>query len=172
MIRFSFARVHRRSLWLAVPLIAALVLGASPGVAHADLSKKVIAAFKGKVLVTTAPLEPGTDDKGTIAHFKKAALSAITGAPNAEDVTEWTFVYTAFLKQRGDSSLKLEFHEGKKYVADKTLSGIDPSLTVLEGDISINEDDGLVKGRTYTLKLVADAGGKEAILASTTLTMN
>jgi hypothetical protein len=39
---------------------------------------------------------------------------------------------------------------------------------VLSGDISINEDEGLSKGKTYTIKLVTD---KNAVVASTQLTM-
>ena len=40
---------------------------------------------------------------------------------------------------------------GSKLAADKQLDGIDPKSAVLTGDISINEDEGLAKGKTYTI---------------------
>jgi hypothetical protein len=66
--------------------------------------------------------------------------------------------------------LKLEFYtddKDKRYVADKQLDGVDPKSAVLTGDISINEDEGLAKGKSYVVKLTA---GK-AIVATTTLKM-
>ena len=44
-------------------------------------------------------------------------------------------------------------------------------MTVLEGEVSITEDDGLTKGKKYTIKLVGKFKGKEAILASSQLLM-
>ncbi len=164
--------LNRRSLLIALPLVAALVLGLGATPAQADMSKKVIAAFKGKILVTRSPLEGGADDKATIGRFKKETLTSVAGAANAEESQEWTFVYTAFLKSSGSTTLKLEFHDGKKYVADKTLSGVDPTSTVLAGDIVISEDDGLTKGKKYTLKMVGNVRGKDVVLATSTLTMN
>ena len=156
-----------------LPLALALTfvgsLGATP--AHADLSRKVIAAFKGKILVTQGTLESNGDDKTTIATFKKKALTSITGAPNGSDVYEWTFNYTAFLSKTGMSTLKLEFYDGDKYAADQTLTGVDPKGSVIEGDIAITEDDGLNKGKKYTLKLVGVVKGKEVTVASTQILM-
>ena len=160
------------SSWLrCLPVTLALVLGAAAGSAHADLSRKVIAAFKGKVLVTTAPLESAGDDKATIASFKKKALTSITGSMNGNDVMEWTFNYTAFLSKSGMTTLKLEFYDGDKYAADQTLTGVDPKGSVIEGDVTINEDDGLNKGRKYTIKMVGVVKGREVTVASTQVTM-
>lgn len=160
------------SSWLrSFPIALALVAGASAGTAHADLSKKVIAAFKGKILVTTGPLESVGDDKATIASFKKKTLSAVTGSENGNDVWEWTFSYTAFQAKTGMTTLKLEFYDGDKYAADQTLTGVDPKGQVIEGDITINEDDGLAKGHKYTLKMVGIVKGKEVTVASTQITM-
>ncbi len=39
---------------------------------------------------------------------------------------------------------------------------------MLTGDISINEDEGLAKGKTYTIKLVT---ASDATVATATLTM-
>ena len=53
---------------LALPLALALVFGvSSPAPAQADMSKKVIAAFKGKIIVSKSPLPSQGDDKSTIA---------------------------------------------------------------------------------------------------------
>ncbi|HVK75647.1 MAG TPA: hypothetical protein VM734_20090 [Kofleriaceae bacterium] len=154
-----------------MPLVAAVVFGLGAGDAHADLSKKVIAAFKGKILVSKGELEPAGDDKSTIDKFKKEALTEVVGSPNADDAVEWSFVYTAFLKGSGATSLELEFHDGGQLKANKTLSGVDPKLTVLNGDITISEDDGLTKGKKYTLKLVGSVKGKEVVFATSTLSM-
>ena len=144
----------------------ALAIGAAP--AHADLSRKVIAAFKGQILVTEGKLESAGIDKATIAAFKKTALTAVNGQTNGNDVQEWVFSYTAFMKSSGATTLKLEFYnEAGDYVADRTLNDVDPKMTVLEGDIEINEDDGLAKGKKYTLKLTGTAKGKEVVFAQT-----
>lgn len=148
----------------AAVLAAALVVG---GVASADMSRPVISAFKGQLIVSKAELPEGKNDKDTIAKIKAAKVAALTGEAQ-EDVTYWNFHYTAFLSKTGASKLKLEFYNGKQLAADKTLDGIDPKSAVLSGDISINEDEGLAKGKTYTIKLV-DSGDK--VIASTSLTM-
>ncbi|MCA9678035.1 MAG: hypothetical protein H6709_17915 [Kofleriaceae bacterium] len=161
-------RAHR---WIVsvVALVALVALGQS---ARADVSPKVIKALKGQIIVSKEPVESGASDKDTIAEFKKAKLSEIKGEPNADDVVAWHFHYTAFLKGKSSPNLALEFHKGKKYVADQRLTGVDPKLTVLEGDISITEDDGPSRGTEYTLKLVGKSNGKDVVLATTTLKLN
>ncbi len=167
------ARAHRWIPSIVVVLgVALLGIAVLARPAYADLSPKVIKAFKGKILVTEGPLEPAGSDKETIAAFKSQALTEVKGAPNADDVTTWSFHYTAFLKKKGISSLAVEFHDGKKFVAEQRLEGVDTSLTVLEGDITITEDDGPTKGKKYTVKLVGTVGSKETVLATTTLTLN
>ena len=87
----------------------------------------------------------GKNDKETIAKIKAAKLSALDGEVR-DEVAYWSFHYTAFLSKTGSSRLKLEFYKGKQLAADKTLDGVDPKSSVLSGDISINEDEGLAKG--------------------------
>jgi hypothetical protein len=140
--------------------------------AHADLSKKVIKTFKGQLIVSTDPVETGGTDKETIAAFKAAKLKELKGAQNGNDVQEWTFHYTAFLKKKAGSNLTLEFYTDGKYVADQRLEGIDATDPVLEGDITINEDDGPAKGKKYTLKLVGKVKGKDVVVSQTTITMD
>ena len=161
-----------RRLFVLFPLAIALAIAVSARPASADFSKKVIAAFKGKILVTNAPLEMQGDDKTTIAAFKKASLTEVKGSIGGDDVFTWNFVYTAFLKTSGATALKLEFYDGSNYSADKSLTGVDPKMTVLEGDIDITEDDNITKGKTYTLKLTGKLKGKEVVFATGSIKMN
>lgn len=161
----------KRTLPLLLSLLALLC---APKLAHAELSKKVIAAFKGQIVVTAGDLPEGTDETQTIAAIKKAQLTSINGEKNAEDVVTWAFRYTAFLNKAGPTSLKIAFFTNdkkKKYVADQRLDGVDPKSPVLVGEVVITEDDGLSKGQSYLVKLVASAGAKDTVLAQTTLTV-
>jgi len=151
---------------MSAALSITLVVGFS-SVAGADMSKPVISAFKGQLVITKGELPEGKNDKDTIAKIKAAKLAALEGAPQ-EDVQYWNFHYTAFLSKTGASKLKMEFYNGKQLAADKTLDGVDPKSSALSGDISINEDEGLAKGKTYTIKLVA---GTNTVVSQTSLTM-
>lgn len=155
-----------RRMMSAAALSLALLAVSSQAV-MADMSRGVIAAFKGQIVVSKAELPTGKSDKDTIAKIKKEQLKEVIGTAN-EDVTGWTFHYTAFLSKSGASSLKMVFLKKDGNIgADKTLDGVDPKSTILEGDISINEDEGLAKGNTYTVQLL---NGK-TVVAKTTLTM-
>ncbi|MBA3392361.1 MAG: hypothetical protein H0T89_06940 [Deltaproteobacteria bacterium] len=156
-----------RKIFSTAVLVAALLIGVR-GAAYADMSKTVISAFRGQLVVSKQELPEGKNDKDTIAKIKKEKLTQLVGEAQ-EEVTYWNFHYTAFLSKTGSSKLKLEFYaDGKRFVADKTLDGIDPKSSVLSGDISINEDEGLAKGKTYVVKLVA---GKNTVVATTSLLM-
>lgn len=151
-------------------LSASIVLAAAAwgGAASADVSKAVLSAFHGELVVTKGELPEGKDDKDTVAKIRTSRLKELDGEDH-DGVQYWHFHYTAFLSKGGSSLLKMEFYTpDKKFVADNRLEGVDPKSTVLTGDISINEDEGLTKGKTYTIKLVGD---KDAVVATTTLTM-
>ncbi|MEZ4359164.1 MAG: hypothetical protein R3B48_03215 [Kofleriaceae bacterium] len=159
----------------SLPLLLLLAFLAFPTAAHANLSKKVITAFKGKIVVSDGGMPDASDDKETIDAIKKAQLASIEGEKNADDVTVWRFSYAAFLSKTGPTSLKMVFYtddKKKRYSADQRLDGVDPKSPVLVGDITISEDDGLSRGQGYIIKLIAVSGGKETTLASTTLKMN
>jgi hypothetical protein len=155
----------RHPMSIAV-LAAAIAVG---GTASADMSKTVINAFRGQLVVSKGDLPEGKNDKDTIAKIKAAKLTTLEGETR-DDVTYWHFSYAAFLSKTGASTLKMEFYKdnGKQLSADKTLDSIDPKSSLLTGEISINEDEGLAKGKTYTIKLVTD---RDAVVATTTLTM-
>jgi hypothetical protein len=150
----------------AAVLIAAAV--GSGGIASADISRNVIAAFHGELVITKGELPEGKTEKDTIAKIKTERLKELTGEAK-DDVVYWHFHYTAFLSKPGSSLMKMEFYDkDKKFVADNRLDGVDPKSTVLSGDISINEDEGLSKGKTYSIKLVTE---KDVLVASTSLVM-
>jgi hypothetical protein len=148
----------------AVLAVAVVAMTAQPVLA--DMSRPVIAAFKGQFVVSTDELPTGKNDKDTIAKIKKAQLKELTGQPG-EDNTTWNFHYTAFLTKTGAKNLKMHFMKGKQLAADKQLDGIDPKSSVLSGDISINEDEGLAKGNTYQIRLVSGS----TVVAKTSLVM-
>lgn len=149
-------------------LIVSIIVGlALTGVAAAEVSKSVIAAFRGQLVVTKGELPEGKNDKDTIAKIKSSKLAELAGETR-DDVTYWNFHYAAFLSKTGSTTLKMEFYDGKRYVADKRLDGIDPKSGLLTGQISINEDEGLTKGKSYTVKLVTD---KDVTVAQTPLLM-
>jgi hypothetical protein len=145
-----------------------LLSAASP--AYADFSKKVTGTFKGQIVLSKDALATGDakQDKATIDGIKKAKLLELDGTDN-EKVMTWQFHYTAFLAKAPQANLKLKFFDkAGNYVADQSLTGVDLKSTVLSGDITISEDEGLTRSKPYTLKLVTD---KELVLASTPVTM-
>jgi hypothetical protein len=152
--------------YLMSTLLIAFVAG---GIASAGIeNRNVIAAFRGQLVISKAELSEGKNDKETIAKIKAEKLSELTGSPH-NDVQQWNFFYTAFITKGGNSSLKMEFwRDGKTYAADKRLDGIDPKSAVLTGSITIDEDEGLTKGKSYLIKFV---GPGDSVVASTTLVM-
>jgi hypothetical protein len=148
-------------------VVLAAVLAAG-GVANADLSRGVMSTFRGQLVISKDELPEGKNDKDTITKINGVRLKTLEGAKN-DDVVFWHFHYTAFLSKTGSSSLKLEFlKEDGKLSADQRLEGVDAKTGVLTGDISINEDEGLAAGKTYTVQLV---NGSNGIVATTKLTM-
>jgi hypothetical protein len=145
----------------AVLAVAVVVAGSAFA-----MSNSVISTFRGQIVVTKDDLPEGKNDRDTISKIKSAQLKELAGTKN-DDVTYWHFHYTAFLTKTGASKLKLEFMNGKQLAADQQLDNVDPKSAVLSGDISINEDEGLAKGKTYTIELAAG----NTIVAKTTLTM-
>jgi hypothetical protein len=157
--------MFRRAISTAALAVAFVV--ATTTLSFADMTKGVISAFKGQLVISKGELPVGKNDKDTIAKIKKEQLKEITGTAQ-EDVTSWYFSYTAFLTKTGSKNLKMEFLKGGKLAADKQLDGIDPKSGVLTGEISINEDEGLAKGNKYEIHFVTSGG---TVVAKTTLMM-
>lgn len=154
------------SRMISAAMVAMALVASQSTAVWADVSKPVISAFKGQLVVTSEDLPTGKNDKDTIAKIKKVQLKEITGTAS-DDVTSWNFHYTAFLTKTGAKNLKMEFLKGDKLAADKQLDGIDPKSAVLSGDITINEDEGLAKGNTYTIRLMSGS----SVVAKTSLLM-
>ena len=157
--------MSRRVMSAAILAVAVLLLTSQS--VSADMSKGVIAAFRGQLVISKGELPTGKNDKDTIAKIKKEQIKDLQGTKQ-EDVTSWYFSYTAFLNKTGQKHLKMEFMKGNKLAADKQLDGIDPKSAILTGDININEDEGLAAGNTYTIQLVTSSG---AVVSKTTLHM-
>jgi len=152
---------------MSAAAIATVALIAS-GAAYAELSRNVINSFRGQLIISKDELPEGKNDKETITKIKAAQLHELVGTARS-DVMAWHFHYSAFLSKTGATQLKLMFYaDGKRYVADKRLDGVDPKSSLLTGDISIDEDEGLAKGKSYTIKLETE---KDVVVAQTTLTM-
>jgi hypothetical protein len=156
-----------RTSMTAVALAAFMAAG---GVASADLSRGVISNYRGQLVISKDELPEGKSDKDTITKINGVRLKSLDGGKN-DDVVFWHFHYTAFLSKTGSSTLKLEFlkEDGKSLAANQRLEGVDPKSSVLTGDISINEDDGLNAGKTYQVELLTESN---AVVAKATLQMN
>src|SRR5690349_13319425 len=109
--------------------VLAATLVVSSRYAHADLSRNVISAFKGQLVVTKDDLPEGKNDKDTIAKIKATNLKELQGSPKG-DVTAWHFHYTAFLTKTGATKLKIEFMNGNKLAADQQITEVDPKSSV------------------------------------------
>lgn len=152
-----------RRLMSAAVLAVAVV---ASGTAAYALSNSVISAFHGQLVISKDELPEGKNDHDTITKIRAANLKELEGEPHG-DVTGWTFHYTAFLNRTGATTLKMWFLKGDQLSANKTLDGIDPKSKVLTGDITVDEDEGVTKGKTYTIELVSG----NTPVAKTTLTL-
>jgi hypothetical protein len=168
-MRSSPYRLHAAILGSA---LAAVLVTAQP--THAEVSPKVEKQFRGQILVSNDALpEDAGSEAETLKAFKKLNLSAIKHRRGSDGVAAWSFHFMAFMNRKpGTSQIALDFYTADKarlFVASKRLAGIDPQLTLLRSRIDINEDEGLNKGGTYEVRLVAETKGKEVVLATTRL---
>ena len=130
------------------------------------MSNGVISAFRGQLVLSKDELPDGKNDADTIRKIKAAQVHELSGEARG-DVSAWTFHYTAFLSAKGATHLKMNFLKEGRLSADKQLDGVDPKLGVLTGDITIDEDEGVAKGKTYTIEL--ENGNN--VVAKTTVTL-
>jgi hypothetical protein len=152
--------------------IATLVALYPSSAAAQECTAKVKAAFKGQLIVTDQQLDLGGESADVIAAVKKKNLTVIK-SEEIEDTPTWGFFFTAFMnRSAGAKSISLDFYTDdgeRRYVANKKLDGIDPSITMIQHNVMITEDDGLNIGKRYIVKLSSQVGGKEVILATTKL---
>jgi hypothetical protein len=153
-------------------LIAVLLAAAA---AHAGVSKKVQAKFKGQILISDDALpDSAGDDAATIKTYQDLSKKELQGDVR-DDVASWSFYQTAFLaKAPNVGELSLDFYriDGNQrlYVADVGLV-VDPGLTIVSGQVEISEDDNVTRGTTYEVVLSGKVGGKEVRFAKTILTL-
>jgi hypothetical protein len=164
--------IRQPEVWMPRRSLAALLvlLVASPAVSHGlELSDSVVAAFRGKIVLSRAAVAPGANDKETIAKLKAAQLPEVTGKASDEGQA-WRFHYTIFLKKAGNDSLHLRFISGEKdgrFAAETSIPIPDVEAPVLSGDLTVNESQGLSRGKAYILQLANDKG---EVLAKTSAT--
>jgi hypothetical protein len=138
-------------------LAALLALGAR---AEAKLSDAVVAAFRGKIIVSRGPVAAGATDKETITKLRAAQLAELPGTPTDDGLT-WRFHYAAFPKKLGSLGLKLQFISGeqdRRFAAETAIPIPDPQSAVLQGELAIGESQGLERGKAYVIQLVNDKG--------------
>ena len=147
---------------------------AALGTAHADVSEKVQKSFRGQILITDGAL-PGASatDAATISKYKQVKLGQLKHVSEEDGVATWHIDYTAFLKKAPKvRQLSFDFYTDDKeklFVANKGLMGIDPLLKIVRGNLSINEDDGVNRNRSYIIKLTGKVGKREFTFAETKL---
>jgi len=115
-------------------LVSSFAVLVSGGVAHAELSRGVISAFHGQLVVTKDDLPEGKNDGDTIKKINAARIHTVDGEKKG-DVQAWHFHYAAFLTRTGSSTLKVEFlNEKNQLSATQTLNDVDPKSAVQLGE--------------------------------------
>ncbi len=148
--------MSRRSVAPALTVVFVLIAT----VAQAQLPEAVVAAFRGKIVLTRAAVAPGASDKETIAKLRAAQLAEIVGA-STDDGQVWRFHYAAFLKKAGNVALKMRYISGeqdRRTVTETAIPIPDVDSAVLTGDLSVSERQGLERGKAYVLQLLNDKG--------------
>jgi hypothetical protein len=140
--------------------------------ARADVSDPVQKKFRGQILVSADPLpESAADDAELVRQLKKAHTGVVTRAGG--EAVPWRFHFMAFMtKKPGVTQVALDFYtddKKKTFVAQERLTGIDPTLTLLQSEVELSEDDGLAPNKAYVVKLTAEVKGKDVVLATTKL---
>lgn len=160
----------KRSVRAALAVLALLVCSS---VARADVSEAVQKAFKGQILISAEPLPDGVADEADQIRQLKKAHTGVLARGKGESVPVWRFHFMAFMsKKPGATQVSLDFYtddKKKQFVAQERLAGIDPKLTLLQGEAELSEDDGLTADRSYVVKLTAEIKGKDVVLATTKL---
>src|SRR4051812_27522355 len=140
--------------------LTAVVAALVASTAQAEPSDAVVAALRGKLIISRGPVAEGASDKETIAKLKAAQLAELAGK-STDEGESWRFHYTAFLKKTGNVGLRVRFISGEKdgRVATEVPIPIpDVESPVLTGDLSVSESQGLSRGKAYILQLVNDKG--------------
>jgi hypothetical protein len=160
----------RGSSLALIALIAGVAL-ATP--ARADVSESLQKKLKGQLFLSDQAFDVAGDDDAAVVKSLKKQNKASLSHTEVSGTASWHIAFLACMSRKpGVSEVSLDFYTtGKKgeYVANKRLTGISPTLTLLSSEVDLSEDDGLNAGRTYVVKLTAQVKGKDVVLAQTKL---
>jgi hypothetical protein len=150
-------------------LVVALALGlVTIGSAAAEPSAAVQKKLKGKMyLAEESFVLDGDDDAEVIKNIQKQSKASLAHRAEGENAI-WHVAFVAFLgKKPGVTQVSVDFYDGKNtYVANKRMSGVSADIPVLASEFDISEDDGLTRGKPYTVKLSASVKGKDVVFAT------
>jgi hypothetical protein len=160
----------KRSVRAALAVLALVVCSSA---ARADVSEAVQKKFKGQILISAESLPDSVADEAEQIRQLKKAHTGVLASSKGDSVPVWRFHFMAFMARKpGATQVALDFYtddKKKQFVAQERLAGIDPVLTLLQGEAELSEDDGLTADRSYVVKLTAEIKGKEVVLATTKL---
>lgn len=156
-----------------ISVLCVLALAIAAGAAGADVPVSVQKQLKGQIFISPEPLPQSADSDAALVKALKKAHKGELRSVKADGVATWRFHVLAFMsKKPGVSQVSLDFYlddKSKAFVAQERLAGIDKGLTLLVAQVDLSEDDGLAPGKSYLVKLTAEVGGKEVVLATTKL---
>jgi len=150
-----------RSLTLFSAL-AFVALALAPAPAAAQLT--------GQIVTATEPLpDPSGTTQLWVKELKKADKKTFTKDPNGNYLVH----FLAFLKKApGMTEINLVFYDitqGKPDQVHYILFNVTTTQKTLKSQFRLNADDPVKPGRKYDVRLTRVVGGKEDILARTTL---
>ena len=157
----------------AISALCALALCVGIASSRADVPLKVQKQLKGQIFISPEPLPQSADSDASLIKALKKANRPELKHLSFDGVPVWRFHVMAFMsKKPGVSQVSLDFYtddKTKAFVAQERLAGIEKDLTLLVAQVDLSEDDGLSANKSYLVKLTAEVGGKEIVLATTKL---
>jgi hypothetical protein len=140
--------------------VIALTIGAFGAMAAevevVELPPEVTMVFRGQ-LVDLFEMPPvSLPVKDLIAKIKKQRRMEF-GAQLDRDPARWAMQFLAFPTRRPVGQVSIEFWEigtERRWLASHDISEPFPAAACVRLVVNMDEDDGLVKGRTYSVELV------------------
>jgi hypothetical protein len=148
---------------VAAALVLAAAVLASP--AHADTYTK----YKGQIVTSDQPLPgPSAGDAEWQKGLKKAQKTTF-----AKEGDGWTVHFIAFMKKpAGGSELNVVFYDITKGKPDQVhfiSFAVQASQKTLQSNFKLSTDDPIKADHKYEVRLTRIVGGREDVLAKTTL---
>lgn len=150
-----------------VALAALSLVVASLGAAHAKASK-LLAKYRGQLILAAESFQVSDDDDAMLTQVKGKAKTELAGKDGGGDEgMVWDFAFLGVLKAKpGATKATLAFIDAKSgtQATYKELSCA-ADQEIIAADLTISENDGLTKGKTYDIVLTVSKGGKDVVLA-------